>query len=1096
MSGGLRQKDEAFLRVRDAVDAARRGWRVTACARGLLRTLALLAGGLLTAVLLDNLFHLPAGVRLVLVLSFGAGLVALVARLVAYPLLRPLTDEMVAAHVERAGPELENRLINAVLLRRRNFRDSLVRDMADAQVSETAEWMSGRKLPGEREIRELWRPLRWVLAVGAVLALYGLLFTAHFGNALHRFIRPTAGVPPITDTRLQVVPGDVQVLQGEPLRVEARVRGVLPESALIETETAEGPPARHPMDFEGDAFIHRFSNVQADFDYRIRAGDARTKWYSVTARRRPAVASVRVTCLYPEYTGLPDEVLAGTSGDIRVPAGSRVRLEVETEGGARSAHVELQVGGEMEEVKRTVEMARTGEGEFRCEWKLERSGNYAVHLVDDSGVTNMPGLRRMEAVPDSAPRVTFLKPGRDVSVKPDARVVLLAAVEDDFSLREVHLFIQPQAGRDWVKERSRSCEPGTREAREGAVIDLREIGAEVGDSISYYMRANDGLPRPGEGPGRSRTYHIRVGAPETAEAGSGDGAAALRDVVRELLELQRRNVGATRPMARDGLDADDMEAFRAEAAGVLAAEEAIYERAREAVLRHAGEGTMSEALGRIASGPLSDAVSRLKDLRAASEPEAVPGLVDGAVRAQEKVVRLLRKLLAQPEAALAELEAGAKPKEEPLREEVQQLARGKELAERLLRALEEFAEDQRRVVELSNRLGAIPVDDFTEEDEKKLDEIIYTEKEWTEFFQEAATDLSKLQPQDFSLPTQAEEFLEVYSEIQQAVEAAERRAIEMAVPHEQAGLELAEEIETNIEKWLMETKDDQRWSMEEPLEDYETPMTELPDELQDLIGDLIESEEDMEEQFEDITSGWLDSLDRGAGWGTMDGPISNMSAKGVTGNRLPNEQEVGGRSGEGRTGKSTGQFVEKKATGKGGRQTPSRLTPDPFEAGRVEDTSGEAPTGASGGGKVSGAGAEGFRGPVPPPLQEKLQRLASRQRQLIDRARRIDYGLKKYRAPRGRLPETIELMESQADALAEGEVSTFAGYQRVVLSNFREVKELTDKQKQLQRDRSALLPKRLRDEISSARTEDVPERYRRMVRNYFRALSEAATKRR
>ena len=57
----------------------------------------------------------------------------------------------------------------------------------------------------------------------------------------------------------------------------------------------------------------------------------------------------------------------------------------------------------------------------------------------------------------------------------------------------------------------------------------------------------------------------------------------------------------------------------------------------------------------------------------------------------------------------------------------------------------------------------------------------------------------------------------------------------------------------------------------------------------------------MNEDVEDVTSSWLDSLDKGAGWDAMDGPISDMSAKGVTGNQLPNQQEVGGRAGEGRS---------------------------------------------------------------------------------------------------------------------------------------------------------------------------------------------------
>jgi hypothetical protein len=130
---------------------------------------------------------------------------------------------------------------------------------------------------------------------------------------------------------------------------------------------------------------------------------------------------------------------------------------------------------------------------------------------------------------------------------------------------------------------------------------------------------------------------------------------------------------------------------------------------------------------------------------------------------------------------------------------------------------------------------------------------------------------------------------------------------------------------------------------------------------------------------------------------------------------------------------------------------------------------------------------------MPPPLQQRLKRLAEQQTQIIDKARRLDYGLKHYRQPRGRLPEAIELMEVQRDALEEGEIGNFAGQQRIVLANLREVKELSDKQKQLWRDRSALLPKELRDEIAASRGEDVPEQYREMVDNYFRALSEAAT---
>ena len=78
-------------------------------------------------------------------------------------------------------------------------------------------------------------------------------------------------------------------------------------------------------------------------------------------------------------------------------------------------------------------------------------------------------------------------------------------------------------------------------------------------------------------------------------------------------------------------------------------------------------------------------------------------------------------------------------------------------------------------------------------------------------------------------------------------------------------------------------------------------MAELPEELEDLIGELLDEEEDLAEDVEDLSSGWADSLDKGAGWSTEDGPISNYSAQGKTGNRSPNKSEISGRSGEGRS---------------------------------------------------------------------------------------------------------------------------------------------------------------------------------------------------
>ena len=67
------------------------------------------------------------------------------------------------------------------------------------------------------------------------------------------------------------------------------------------------------------------------------------------------------------------------------------------------------------------------------------------------------------------------------------------------------------------------------------------------------------------------------------------------------------------------------------------------------------------------------------------------------------------------------------------------------------------------------------------------------------------------------------------------------------------------------------------------------------------------------------------------------GPISNFSAVGKTGNQLPDNNELSGRSGEGRSGRSQGQLVQDVARGLQGRQTPTRITNDAYEQGVVKE---------------------------------------------------------------------------------------------------------------------------------------------------------------
>jgi hypothetical protein len=339
----------------------------------------------------------------------------------------------------------------------------------------------------------------------------------------------------------------------------------------------------------------------------------------------------------------------------------------------------------------------------------------------------------------------------------------------------------------------------------------------------------------------------------------------------------------------------------------------------------------------------------------------------------------------------------------------------------------------------------------------------------------------------------AKELVEIQTELKMAKDALLAKSVDIAVPLEQLGYEKAEDIKTNLEKWLPDSPDREKWSQEESLTeaDRQAPMAELPGELEDLVGDLMEQEEDLFDEMEDASSSAADSLDKGAGWDATDGPISNMSAKGVTGNRLPNTSEIGGRSGEGRQGKSSGEFVGDEAVGKGGRKTPSRLTPDPYVRGQIKDRSHDPTGGATGGGKESGQGGEGIQGPAArSPGRRDLDRLAGKQAELRNKAEAVDLQFQVSNFHQTDLKKMIETMAQVERDLRGGRYQNALRQRKVLAESLGNVKQYLEGEFEVRQDRTSNLPADIQKEILGAMQDPSPPGWEELNQQYFGRLNE------
>jgi len=344
-----------------------------------------------------------------------------------------------------------------------------------------------------------------------------------------------------------------------------------------------------------------------------------------------------------------------------------------------------------------------------------------------------------------------------------------------------------------------------------------------------------------------------------------------------------------------------------------------------------------------------------------------------------------------------------------------------------------------------------------------------------------------------------QEMREVFEDVEQAAGSEAAPAEEIAVDRDEGMLEALDKVKerlADMEMWLMDKPDNIAWKQEawNKEEMPEIPLVDLPEELEDLVGDLVDKEEEVDEQAQDSASNAA-TADIPAGWDVMDGPISNWSAKGKSGNEKPNANEMAGRSGSGREGNADGELVEGKAKDLEGRETKARRTHDPFGEGQIEEENPESKAKATGGGKQSGVGGEGgLRGTAPARNELAMRELERRQRDLRRNTESVYSKASLMYLPTGELDEAVVLMHKAEQQARAGDYAGFSETQRRVVRALQNTKSLLAGGPARDLELRHKLPESLREEMFDAGDQPIPAEFEKLVAEYYKAIAAGAVK--
>lgn len=1093
---------EAYAHVTQGMQTLRGHWRAQRIIEGTLYACSVALIGLVAVVLLDNLLHPDAVGRLLLALLFWATLAVGAVRWIMHRVMEDHRDDFFAALMEQKHPHLGNRVINALQLGRGNaigapaLIDAIVRDGAHAVADVDAKSCLDQ--------RPLQRAGIMALAIFALLFIYGMVQGARFNNGLARVLLPWASIPPFTATRVDdssVTPGDARVAEGEAVTFLCRVKGPIPPQAQLWRRGGDNTwravvmlPADSP-----DSFVYSTPQVSESCDYFIQANDGRSKIFRVTVVQRPRLEQWEVTLAPPAYTGLKPETFTTTHGEIHALLGTRVTITLSANKTLDEAKLVTEVGEEITLQPTSVDGQESWSGSFLL-WRkdlrqradlggrvLFAPTRYQIRLRDKDGYENRDPLWRVIALSrDQNPTVSIPNPGRDLQLKPAetlpleitarddygiAQTVLRYRVNDEAEIHELARFTPPEEISPRVRNTFTWKLGETRRPR-----GTNSVALKSGDRVRYWAEASDRNLLTGPGKAESRHFTVFLVTPEVASARLEMQLLDFAEELRELIKAQSLNRAETAASTPLPALIQRQQNIRDRTGKLARAME------RDAV----PVATMISALDELFAGPMAQIVQLLEDARASTEAAKVIERRQTSLPIQDDVVAKLKTLLdrlQKNEQARKELKRLAKTDKATHKQVTEQLGN-------LIKDLDRLLDDEKELVTKFEKLPKRNVEEFNQETLQALKEFDAFHEKWHKWGKGKVDELTKL-PQgfkdDFNL---RKDVNSIFEEIEKA--ATRPKASKLEVALEDLGAGLATEMLEDLETWMPDAADSVKWVQEEPLTNkpMQIPEMPLPNSLEDLVGELLQEAEEFDEEADDVTSAWGDNLNQ-AGWGVMDGPIASFSAKGKTGNDLPNQSEMTGRSGDGRRGKSSGQMVGDTARGLQGRKTPARVGNEQYEPGQIQMEDHQDPNGATGGGKKAGAGRRGLQGGTPPDFVRDMTRLGEKQAGVREKAEQVASRLDSAGVNSRRLRESIDLMKSAEEDLRDLRYEDAARKRRVALGSLKNTFAKPDENTSLNLNRAREIPAAMREELLQATDETYPEGYETLLKSYFRQLSEA-----
>ncbi len=431
----------ASQRIAAKLAAVRRSFAAHVLIKGLLRAGTLLFAAAFLIILVEGFRYLDSDVRRqILFFYLGFGFIFLITPLLLATLIlrnrmQGFRDLRLAKMIEAKFTQVGDSLLNALQL-----RDMVVRGESGfsvALVARTLDDVAAKIEPLSFKtmipIEEIKKSLRLFGAIVLTSLVLCTVFPGYFGAAAIRMTHPAGKYAVPQPFSIYSETGSVRILGGDSTTIALACQGRLPDRINLRLDFGDyardeilnlDSLGRTTFRLEGlrnDVIYEGYAENRSPFVpwKRISSGSD-----TIRIINRPEILQMKAALDFPDYTGLPDQLVESNSTEFYALPGTRARLQIAINKPVSRGYVQFRASRLALDITNSLAQAR---------FAIMDEDVFRIYVEDEKGIGNLhPVEYSIRINPDAYPVIVLTSPREDLDLDESMEIPLGLRISDDY----------------------------------------------------------------------------------------------------------------------------------------------------------------------------------------------------------------------------------------------------------------------------------------------------------------------------------------------------------------------------------------------------------------------------------------------------------------------------------------------------------------------------------------------------------------------------------------------------------------------------------------------------------------------------------------